>query len=90
MTTKNLKKQLDPPKKVEQHEIGSMLRHVQMDTGIPGHMYNELAKEIEREFNVVCSALDIRNYEALWSEDYELEARRSKYDLQGGFRAMFS
>ncbi len=78
-------------RKVEKHEIGSMLRQITMDRGIPGHEYDKLATAIEQEFNVACTAQDVQSYERLHilGEDYELETRRAGYDMQSGFREMF-
>ena len=69
-------------RKVEMSEIGSMLRHVNREYGIPGYKYKALAKAITLEYNVICTKRDILNYEALHvEEDYELEERRAGYDI---------
>lgn len=77
-------------KKVEQHEIGSMLRRIHMDQGIPGYKYDELAAAIEQEFGVMCTSQDVKDYEQLHvlGEDYELEGRRHNYGMQGRLRQM--
>lgn len=93
MTTMTLEKPSETRKKVEQHEIGAMLRQINMDYGIPGHDYDKLASTIEMEFNVSCTSQDVQNYERLHvlGEDYELENRREEYyGVQGRLRQMFS
>lgn len=88
MITESLPAPSKVQRRVEQHEIGSMLRQVTREYGIPGHKYDDLATAISREFDVICLASDIRSYERLHVEDYELESRRHNYALQSGFRKM--
>mgnify|MGYP003633215417 CR=1 FL=1 len=75
---------------VQVNEIGSMLRQVTRDYGIPGHHYSALARAIQRNFSVLCTSQDIKDYEGLHvKENYELEGRRLSYGLQDRFREMF-
>ena len=91
MTGETLEMPSKTRKRVEQHEIGGMLRQIYMDQGIPGHEYDKLATAIETEFGVLCTAQDIQAYERLHvtGEDYELENRREEhYGMQGRLRQM--
>lgn len=89
MITTNLVMQSKTRKKVEQHEIGGMLRQISIDNNIPGHMYEKLASEIEAEYPVLCTSQDVQRYEGLhMTEDYELESRR--HGMQGRLRQMLS
>ena len=77
-------------KRVEQHEIGGMLRQVTMDYGISGYKYDDLAIAISKDFGVNCLASDVRDYDRLdMIEDYELEGRKQQYAVQSGFREVF-
>lgn len=91
MTLLALRKRSKAPKRVELHEIGSMLRQVTRDYGIPGYRYYALAKAISEDFGVICTAEDVKGYDELHvqEEDYKLESRRLTYGLQNRLGQMF-
>lgn len=90
MTLLTLKKCSRGPKKIELHEIGSMLRQVVRDYGIPGYRYQALAKAISEDFGLICTAEDVKHYDELHiqEENYKFKSKIFNYGLQNRFGQM--
>lgn len=77
---KNSKKLLKESE-VQLSDLGLYLKLISME--YPGvESAEELADLISKEFNVICTALDVKGYHQVCvHEDYELESRRHEHGL---------